>query len=53
MTKDQKIVKGKVGLLELAKQLGNVSHADSERNRPSFRFQIACDSEMKSPTIPR
>jgi transposase, IS5 family len=27
--------------------------ADSERNRPSFRFQIARDSEMKSPTIPR
>ena len=30
-----------------------VSAADSERNRPSFRFQIARDSEMKSPTIPR
>lgn len=27
MTKDQKIIKGKVGLLELAKQLGNVSEA--------------------------
>ena len=27
MTKDQKIIKGKVGLLELAKQLGNVSQA--------------------------
>jgi hypothetical protein len=27
--------------------------ADSERNRPSFRFQIARHSEMKSPTIPR
>jgi hypothetical protein len=27
--------------------------ADSERNRPSFRFQIARDSEMKSPTSPR
>jgi hypothetical protein len=25
MTKDQKIIKGKVGLLELARQLGNVS----------------------------
>ena len=25
MTNDQKIIKGKVGLLELAKQLGNVS----------------------------
>ena len=27
MTKDQKIIKGKLGLLELAKQLGNVSQA--------------------------
>ena len=27
MTKDQKIIKGKVGLLELAKQLGNVTQA--------------------------
>ena len=27
MTKDQKIIKGKVGLLELAKQLGNVIQA--------------------------
>jgi len=27
MTKDQKVIKGKVGLLELAKQLGNVSQA--------------------------
>jgi len=27
MTKDQKMIKGKVGLLELAKQLGNVSQA--------------------------
>jgi transposase InsO family protein len=27
MTKEQKIIKAKVGLLELAKQLGNVSHA--------------------------
>ncbi len=27
MTKDQKIIKGKVGLLELVRQLGNVSQA--------------------------
>ena len=27
MTNDQKIIKNKVGLLELAKQLGNVSRA--------------------------
>ena len=24
MTKDQKVIRGKIGLLELAKQLGNV-----------------------------
>ena len=27
MTKDQKIIRAKAGLLELAKQLGNVSQA--------------------------
>ena len=27
MTRDQKIIRAKVGLLELAKQLGNVSQA--------------------------
>ena len=27
MTKDQKVIRGKIGLLELAKQLGNVSQA--------------------------
>ena len=27
MTTEQKIIRAKVGLLELAKQLGNVSHA--------------------------
>jgi hypothetical protein len=31
MTKDQKIIKGKVGLLERAKQLGNVSQACKRR----------------------
>ena len=29
MTKDQKIIRAKAGLLELAKQLGNVSQACS------------------------
>jgi hypothetical protein len=29
MTKEQKIIRAKVGLLELAKQLGNVSQAYS------------------------
>ena len=32
MTKDQKIIRAKVGVLELAKQLGNVSQARG-RNR--------------------
>ena len=27
MTRDQKVIRGKIGLLELAKQLGNVSQA--------------------------
>ena len=27
MTKDQKVIRNKIGLLELAKQLGNVSQA--------------------------
>jgi len=27
MTKDQKVIRNKVGLLELAKQLGNISQA--------------------------
>ena len=27
MTKDQKVIRGKIGLLELAKQLGDVSQA--------------------------
>jgi hypothetical protein len=29
MTKEQKVIRGKIGLLELAKQLGNVSQACS------------------------
>ena len=42
MSKDQKIIKVKVGLLELAKQLGNVSQACKvmRYSRDSFyRFQ--------------
>ena len=35
MTKEQKIIRAKVGLLELAKQLGNVSHASI---RADFKF---------------
>ena len=43
MTKDQKIIRAKAGLLELAKQLGNVSQACKIMgySRDSFyRFQI-------------
>ena len=32
MTKDQKIIRAKAGVLELAKQLGNVSQAGSVGN---------------------
>jgi len=34
MTKDQKIIRAKAGLLELAKQLGNVSQAELARQSP-------------------
>ena len=34
MTQEQKIIRAKVGLLELAKQLGNVSQACKERPEP-------------------
>jgi len=43
----------KWGCNYLLGQWSNPKSADSERNRPSFRFQIARHSEMKSPTIPR
>ena len=36
MTKEQRIIRAKVGLLELAKQLGNVSQACKMMNRPGF-----------------
>ena len=37
MTKDQKIIRAKVGVLELAKQLGNVSQACKMLPRPDGR----------------
>jgi hypothetical protein len=40
MTTEQKIIRAKVGLLELAKQLGNVS-----RVRPFARHDIYLDAE--------
>jgi len=42
MTKEQKVIRGKIGLLELTKQLGNVSQACKMRgySRDSFyRFK--------------
>ena len=41
MTKDQKIIRAKVGVLELAKQLGNVSQACKMMGGASQRFQLA------------
>ena len=37
MSKDQKIIRAKLGLLELAKQLGNVSRACKIPTRPAGR----------------
>ena len=39
MTKDQKIIRAKVGLLELAKQLGNVSKMMGYSRDSFYRFK--------------
>jgi molybdenum-dependent DNA-binding transcriptional regulator ModE len=39
MTREQKIIRGKVGLLELAKQLGSVSQACKVMGGADQRFQ--------------
>jgi hypothetical protein len=61
MTKDQKIIKSKVGLLELARQLGKLSHCPpfSKRrspNRPAcvpFRFLRHSLTASESEKAPR
>ena len=54
MTKEQKIIKAKAGLLELAKQLGNVSQACKMMgySRDSFyRFKAVSYTHLTLPTI--
>jgi hypothetical protein len=41
MTKDQKIIRAKAGVLELAKQLGNVSQASPSSNGEKATVLIA------------
>ena len=39
MTNERKVIRAKVGLLELAKQLGNVSHACKIMGEADQRFR--------------
>ena len=50
MTKDQKIIRAKAGLLELAKQLGNVSQACKMMgySRDSFIASRNCTTKAAS-----
>lgn len=41
MTRDQKIIRTKVGLLELARQLGNVSQACKIMGYSRDRYRVA------------
>ena len=41
MTKEQKIIRAKVGLLELAKQLGNVSQACKMMGTAATAFTVS------------
>ena len=41
-----------VVMLRALKMYGMAQAADSEANRSPFRFEIAHDSDLKSPTIP-
>lgn len=55
MTTDQKIIKAKVGLLELAKQLGNVSQACQIMgySRDSFYRFRSCTTRAARPRCRR
>ena len=50
MTKDQKVIRNKIGLLELAKQLGNVSQACKIMgySRDSFSGSRSCTTKAGS-----
>ena len=60
MTTEQKIIRAKVGLLELAKQLGNVSQAckmmgysrDSLASRPIARCRNDRDADRSETHLP-
>jgi hypothetical protein len=45
MTKEQKVIRAKLGLLELAKQLGNVSQSDSAGPLANSRFHHRPDPQ--------
>jgi hypothetical protein len=57
MTQEQKIIRAKVGLLELAKQLGNVSQACKTPSNaacgfPALRSPICFTSRFMGPILP-
>ena len=51
MTKDQKIIRGKVGLLELAKQLGNVSQACKMMGYSRYSFYRFKELALGKPVV--
>jgi hypothetical protein len=52
MTKDQKIIKGKVGLLELARQLGNRANTKLDHVRSNWEYPSTDNGSVsKSPLI--
>jgi hypothetical protein len=47
MTTEQKIIRAKVGLLEIAKQLGNVSQACKMMDEPDMQISPASGSRTR------